>query len=89
MTSPPPATAFPAARQVVQLVGGSDNVEQLTHCMVRLRFVLADPSLADDAALQALPDVLMVVRQAGQLQLAVSVPVTTAYRALRRALDGS
>jgi phosphotransferase system IIB component len=75
------------AQRLIDLVGGPANVEQVTHCMVRLRFVLRDPALADDAALEAVPDVLLVVRQSGQLQLALRVPVPAAYRAVRTVLD--
>jgi PTS system beta-glucosides-specific IIC component len=75
------------ARSLLDLVGGVANIRQLTHCMVRLRFTLNDPALADDAALGALPDVLVVVRQSGQLQLALRVPVIQAYRDVRRMLD--
>jgi phosphotransferase system IIB component len=82
-------TGSDLAQRLLERVGGPANVERLTHCMVRLRFVLHDPALADDAALEALPDVLLVVRQSGQLQLALSVPVTTAYREVRAVLDAA
>ncbi|MGN8244265.1 PTS glucose/sucrose transporter subunit IIB [Cellulomonas soli] len=59
------------AAQVLRLVGGPANVERLTHCWARLRFVLRDDTVADDAALGALPGVVMVVRQSGQLQVAL------------------
>lgn len=59
------------AEQVLALVGGTENVERVTHCFSRLRFVLHDDAVADDAAIGALPDVVMVLRQGGQLQVAV------------------
>lgn len=83
MTGPGPDFA----QQVLRLVGGARNVAALTHCFVRLRFVLHDDTLADDQALQALPEVLLVVRQAGQLQLALRVPVPAAHAAVLRHLD--
>ena len=59
------------ATSVLALVGGPANVERLTHCVSRLRFVLTDPDQADDAALQSLDGVVMVIRQSGQVQVAV------------------
>ncbi|MER5435832.1 PTS transporter subunit EIIB [Streptomyces sp. NPDC002588] len=82
MTAPGPDFA----RQVIRLVGGAGNIDALTHCLARLRFVLHDDTLADDAALQALPEVVVVVRQGGQLQLALTFPVPTAHAQVARRL---
>ncbi|MFE9453972.1 PTS transporter subunit EIIB [Streptomyces sp. NPDC006739] len=74
------------AHQVIRLVGGARNIDTFTHCLVRLRFVLHDDSLADDAALQELPEVVVVVRQGGQLQLALTFPVPVAHAEVARHL---
>ncbi|WP_448630829.1 PTS glucose/sucrose transporter subunit IIB [Cellulomonas soli] len=70
------------AAQVLHLVGGPDNVERLTHCWARLRFVLRDDSVADDDALGVLPGVVMVVRQSGQLQVALQSGPLAVHAAL-------
>ena len=31
------------AAEVVQLVGGTENISSVAHCMTRLRFVVKDP----------------------------------------------
>ncbi len=36
-----------ATEELITLVGGSDNVISVSHCLTRLRFVLNDPNLAD------------------------------------------
>jgi phosphotransferase system IIB component len=59
------------AERVLTLVGGPGNVQRLTHCWARVRFELHDDALPDDDAIAALPGVVMVVRQGGQLQVAV------------------
>lgn len=74
------------ADQVLRHVGGAANVVRLTHCLARLRFVLSDDTLTDDDALQRLPEVAIVVRQSGQLQLALKVPVPMAFAAVRHRL---
>ena len=75
------------ATQILVAVGGPGNVTHLTHCAVRLRFVLADLGQVQEAALNALPEVLLVIRQSGQLQLALGVPVPAAYAEIARLLD--
>jgi phosphotransferase system IIB component len=59
------------AAEVLGLVGGPANVTALTRCWARLRFELADPSLADAAAVTALPAVAIAVHQHGQFQVAL------------------
>ena len=75
MTTPDP-------QDVLALVGGAENVAALTHCWVRLRFTLRDDAAADEAALGALPGVVMVVRQGGQLHVALRSGVTDVHDAV-------
>lgn len=49
------------AHAILDAIGGARNVRNHTHCMTRLRVNLADPVLADPAALRQLPGVLGVV----------------------------
>ena len=72
----------PDPHDVLALVGGADNVAALTHCWVRLRFTLHDDAAADEHALAALPGVVMVVRQGGQLHVALRSGVTEAHDAV-------
>ena len=76
------------AASIVSLVGGAANVERLTHCAVRLRFVLRDATLADDDALEALPDVVMVLRQSGQVQVALRTGVLAVHDDVAKLLAG-
>lgn len=36
------------AEKILERVGGKNNVEELVHCMTRLRFTLKDESIVDD-----------------------------------------
>ena len=40
------------AAEVVQLVGGTENISSVAHCMTRLRFVVKDLNKADQEALK-------------------------------------
>jgi PTS system beta-glucosides-specific IIC component len=42
------------AKDIVRLVGGTDNIVTLSHCMTRLRFVLKDESKAKSDEIKAL-----------------------------------
>lgn len=59
------------AESLLQAVGGRENVSALTRCWARLRFELRDVGVVDQAAVQALPDVLIAVHQHGQYQVAL------------------
>lgn len=63
-------------------VGGETNVKSVTHCATRLRFVLVDPAKADKEAIGAIPGVLAVVENAGQLQVVIGNDVPLVYEGL-------
>ncbi len=88
MTPPAgPTPDLPLAERLLTLVGGADNVEALTHCWARLRFVLRDPVAAHDGAVGALEEVAIVVRQSGQFTVALRAGLLDTYAALRTLLD--
>ena len=45
------------ARELLEKIGGSDNINAVTHCATRMRFALNDPAKADVAAIEKLPSV--------------------------------
>ncbi len=70
------------AKDIVKLVGGESNVNALTHCMTRLRFVLKDESKADEEKISALDGVIKVVRTGGQFQVVIGTKVESVYDAI-------
>ena len=52
------------ASQIVDAVGGPDNIVGLTHCATRLRFQLRDSSPIDKAEVEAIPGVMGAVQVA-------------------------
>lgn len=56
-------------KQIIDHVGGVDNISAVTHCVTRLRFYLNNRDLADDEAIKNLPCVLGVVYGNGQYQV--------------------
>ena len=73
------STDTETARRLVEVVGGAGNVVRVTHCYSRLRLVLRDDAGADEAGLRALPGVVMVLRQGGQVQVALSSGVARMF----------
>ena len=47
--------------QIIDLVGGKNNIEAVVHCMTRLRFTLKDRNKAKTEDIKALKDVIDVV----------------------------
>ena len=67
------------APQIIAAVGGAENIQTHTHCMTRLRLVLADTSKVDEVALKAIPDVKGTVNKAGQYQIIIGPSVEQLY----------
>ena len=59
------------AESVLSGVGGADNVVSVVNCATRLRFVLKDRTLADDAAVKATKGVITVAEAGGQFQVVI------------------
>lgn len=77
------------AKEIVGLVGESDNVSNLTHCATRLRFNLKDESKAQTEALKATPGVLGVAKGGGQYQVIIGNDVEKVYKLVRPLLNGN
>lgn len=59
------------AEQLLAAVGGPGNVDSLTRCWARLRFVLKDPGVVDEIAVASIDEVAIAVHQHGQYQIAL------------------
>ena len=70
------------ASKIMTLVGGTENVSSLTHCVTRLRFVLKDTTKADREKLAQTEYVLTVLDSGGQLQVVVGNKVDSIYDAI-------
>ena len=42
-------------KRLLDLIGGKANIQAVSHCMTRMRFVLVDPKKADEKAIEELP----------------------------------
>ncbi|GAB2550868.1 beta-glucoside-specific PTS transporter subunit IIABC [Gracilibacillus alcaliphilus] len=71
------------SKQILELIGGKDNVNNLVHCATRLRFSLKDVSKANKAELEKLPFVLSVVNSGGQYQIVIGNAVSDYFAAIQ------
>lgn len=66
-------------KQLLTLIGGKENIQAVSHCMTRMRFVLVDPKKADEKAIEDLPSVKGTFTQAGQYQVIIGNDVAVFY----------
>ncbi|KAJ3197809.1 beta-glucoside-specific PTS transporter subunit IIABC [Paenibacillus sp. FSL R5-0517] len=71
------------AKNVLDLVGGEQNISGLTHCATRLRFVLKDDHKADLKALDQLEGVLKAQNSGGQIQVVIGARVDAVYSEMK------
>src|SRR5699024_631562 len=66
-------------KQLLKLIGGKENIQAVSHCMTRMRFVLVDPKKADEKAIEEIPAVKGTFTQAGQYQVIIGNDVSVFY----------
>ena len=66
-------------KRLLDLVGGKENIQAVSHCMTRMRFVLIDPKKADEKAIEELPSVKGTFTQAGQYQVIIGNDISVFY----------
>jgi PTS system beta-glucosides-specific IIC component len=70
------------AGDILQGVGGEQNIASATHCATRLRLKLRNDSKADQSAIEKLPGVITVMKAGGQFQVVIGNNVPTVYAEL-------
>lgn len=68
------------AKELLQHVGGKENIAAVTHCVTRMRFVLNDPSKADIEKIESIKPVKGTFTQAGQFQVIIGNDVPSFYQ---------
>ena len=74
------------AKNLINLVGGQDNIDSYFHCATRLRFQLKDISKAEENTekIKALDGVINVVVQNGQYQVVIGPNVGDVYNCVQK-----
>ncbi len=66
-------------KRLLELVGGKENIQAVSHCMTRMRFVLVDSKKANEKEIEDLPSVKGTFTQAGQYQVIIGNDVAAFY----------
>lgn len=66
-------------KQLLELIGGKENISAVSHCMTRMRFVLVDEKKADAKEIEKIKCVKGTFTQAGQYQVIIGNDVSTFY----------
>ena len=72
------------AKELIKKLGGEKNVDSLTHCMTRLRFVLKDERDIDDKAVENIPGVMGIMKKGGQYQVIIGNNVAKCYAEINK-----
>ena len=68
------------AKELLAAINGKENIVAVSHCITRMRFVLADPKKADIKRIEAIPSVKGTFTQAGQFQVIIGNEVADFYK---------
>lgn len=66
-------------QQLLEYIGGRENIAAVSHCATRMRFVLNDLSKADVEKIESIKVVKGTFTQAGQFQVIIGNEVSTFY----------
>lgn len=68
------------AKSIVENVGGTKNIKDVTHCVTRLRFKLKDESKANTDILKKMDGIVTVIKSGGQYQVVIGNHVPDVYQ---------
>ncbi|NYC53045.1 phosphotransferase system IIB component [Clostridium beijerinckii] len=68
------------AKEIIEKIGGVNNVSSVIHCMTRLRFTLKDESIVNDDQVKKIKGVMGVMKKGGQYQIIIGNEVSKCYK---------
>lgn len=76
------------AEEIIEKVGGKNNISNSTHCATRLRLNLKDRTGIDEEEVKNIEGVTSVVDKAGQYQILIGTEVPKLYEEVENILGG-
>lgn len=67
-------------KELLTCIGGKENIQAVSHCMTRMRFVLTDPKKAQEKEIENISYVKGTFTQAGQFQVIIGNDVSNFYK---------
>ena len=75
------------AQTIIELVGGKENIKNLTHCVTRLRFVVKDESKVNADEIKKIENVINVLKSSGQYQVVLGPIVSDVFAEAIKLVD--
>ncbi|PAF22123.1 PTS beta-glucoside transporter subunit EIIBCA [Terribacillus saccharophilus] len=72
------------ASDIVDAIGGEQNIVELKHCMTRLRFVLEDEGLIKENEIEKIDGVAGTMKKGGQYQVIIGSNVISVYEEIEK-----
>lgn len=70
------------AKDIIENLGGKENIRSVVHCVTRLRFQLKDEGKAKTDVLKNMEDIITVMQSGGQYQVVIGNHVSDVYKAV-------
>ncbi|MCO5542102.1 beta-glucoside-specific PTS transporter subunit IIABC [Enterococcus faecalis] len=67
------------AKDIITAVGGEENIQNVIHCMTRLRFTLVDASIVKDSDIKNMKGVISTAKNSQQYQVIIGNNVSVVY----------
>ncbi|WP_182475377.1 PTS transporter subunit EIIC [Mammaliicoccus vitulinus] len=77
------------SKQILDKIGGANNVANMTHCATRLRLTLKDSTLIQDDEVKEIDGVVNTVNKAGQYQILIGTDVPKLYDEFENLVKGN
>ncbi len=75
------------SENIILNVGGKENIDEITHCLTRLRFLLKDESKANMEILKNTEGIATIIKARGQFQVVIGIHVTDIFEEICKILD--
>lgn len=74
------------AQQIVEKIGGKENISSAAHCQTRLRFVLKSDEKADREGVKNIDGVVNIVESGGQFQVIIGTHVQDVFEEVEKVI---
>lgn len=75
------------ASEIIDRVGGKENILDAFHCQTRLRLVLKDESIVRDDEVEKIEGALKIIRSGGQYQIVIGNQVEYVFKELEKIVE--
>lgn len=72
------------ALEIIENIGGIENIKQIGHCVTRLRFDLVDESLIANQQVESIEGVMGTMKKSGQYQVIIGSDVANVYKEVQK-----